>query len=40
MLAERAADIIRGQTLSPEKVKVTGDPQWQVQQRANQPKRQ
>ena len=40
MLAERAADIIRGQTLSPEKVNVTGDPQWQVQQRANQPKRQ
>jgi hypothetical protein len=25
--------------LSPEIVKVTGDTQWQVQQRANKPKR-
>jgi choline dehydrogenase len=39
MLAERAADLIKGHHLPPEVVKVTGDPQWQVQQRANQPKR-
>ena len=39
MLAERAADIIKGHTLPPETVKVTGDPQWQIQQRANTPKR-
>jgi choline dehydrogenase len=39
MLAERAADMIKGHTLPPETVKVTGDPQWQTQQRANTPKR-
>ena len=39
MLAERAADIIKGHTLPPETVTVTGDPQWQIQQRANTPKR-
>jgi choline dehydrogenase len=39
MLAERAADIIKGHILSPEIVKVTGDTQWQVQQRSNTPKR-
>jgi len=39
MLAERAADLIKNQTLPPETVKVTGDTQWQIQQRANTPKR-
>jgi choline dehydrogenase len=39
MLAERAADLIRGHHLPPETVKVTGDVQWQTQQRANTPKR-
>jgi choline dehydrogenase len=39
MLAERAADLIKGHHLPPETVKVTGDVQWQTQQRANTPKR-
>ena len=39
MLAERAADLIKGQVLPPETVKVTGDQQWQTQQRANPCKR-
>jgi choline dehydrogenase len=39
MLAERAADLIKGHVLPPETVKVTGDPQWPIQQRANKPKR-
>ena len=39
MLAERAADLIKGEILAPESVKVTGDTHWQTQQRANQAKR-
>jgi len=39
MLAERAADLIKGEVLAPESVKVTGDTHWQTQQRANQAKR-
>lgn len=39
MLAERAADLIKGHTLAPETVKVTGDLHWQSQQRTNQAKR-
>jgi choline dehydrogenase len=39
MLAERAADLIKGHHLPPETVKVTGDVQWQTQQRASTPKR-
>lgn len=39
MLAERAADLIKGNTLAPETVKVTGDLHWQSQQRTNQAKR-
>ncbi|WP_293746139.1 choline dehydrogenase [uncultured Paraglaciecola sp.] len=39
MLAERAADLIKGSVLAPELVKVTGDTHWKTQQRANQPKR-
>jgi choline dehydrogenase len=41
MLAERAADMIKGHSLPPETVTVTvtGDPQWKTQQRANTPKR-
>jgi choline dehydrogenase len=39
MVAERAADLIKGHVLAPETVKVTGDIHWQVQQRANQAKR-
>jgi choline dehydrogenase len=39
MLAERAADLIKGHSLPPETVTVTGDPQWKTQQRANTPKR-
>ena len=39
MLAERAADLIKGSVLAPETVTVTGDTQWQTQQRVNQPKR-
>jgi len=39
MLAERAADIIKGHTLPPESVTVTLDAQRQGQQRANLAKR-
>jgi choline dehydrogenase len=39
MLAERAADLIKGSVLRPETVKVTGDTHWQTQQRSNHPKR-
>jgi choline dehydrogenase len=39
MLAERAADLIKGHSLPPETVEVTGDTQWKIQQRANTPKR-
>ncbi|MFT6776309.1 MAG: choline dehydrogenase [Paraglaciecola sp.] len=39
MLAERAADLIKGHSLPPETVTVTCDPQWKTQQRANTPKR-
>lgn len=39
MLAERAADLIKGTVLPPETVTVTGDAQWQTQQRVNPPKR-
>ncbi|WP_299082718.1 choline dehydrogenase [uncultured Paraglaciecola sp.] len=39
MLAERAADLIKGHALPPETVPVTGDQQWQTQQRAGQAKR-
>jgi choline dehydrogenase len=39
MLAERAADLIKGHTLPPETVTITGDTQWQIQQRGNTPKR-
>ncbi len=39
MLAERAADLIKGTVLPPETVKVTGDTHWQTQQRVNSPKR-
>jgi choline dehydrogenase len=39
MLAERAADLIKGHHLPPETVEVTGDVQWQTQQRASTPKR-
>ncbi|MFT6992256.1 MAG: choline dehydrogenase [Paraglaciecola sp.] len=39
MLAERAADLIKGNTLPPETVKITGDIHWKTQQRAKQPKR-
>jgi choline dehydrogenase len=39
MLAERAADLIKGQTLPPETVEVTGDTQWQTQQRVDNAKR-
>jgi choline dehydrogenase len=39
MLAERAADLIKGHSLPPETLKVTGDTQWKIQQRANTPKR-
>jgi choline dehydrogenase len=39
MLAERAADLIKGHSLPPETLEVTGDTQWKIQQRANTPKR-
>ncbi|MEP1446531.1 MAG: choline dehydrogenase [Paraglaciecola sp.] len=39
MLAERAADLIKGNTLAPETVKVMGDAHWETQQRTNQAKR-
>jgi choline dehydrogenase len=38
MLAERAADIIKGQTLTAEHVSVLVDEQWQQRQRANKTK--
>jgi choline dehydrogenase len=39
MLAERAADLIKGHSLPPETVTTTGHTQWKTQQRASQPKR-
>ncbi|MGB0495545.1 MAG: choline dehydrogenase [Kangiellaceae bacterium] len=39
MLAERAADLIKGETLAPEKYPATIDNNWSTQQRANRPKR-
>ena len=39
MLAERAADIIKGDVLSPEVVAINIDNKWQTQQRVNVPKR-
>jgi choline dehydrogenase len=39
MLAERAADLIKGHSLPPETVTTTGHSQWKTQQRASQPKR-
>ena len=40
MVAERAADIIRGkELLAPSTAKVTIDPKWQEQQRSAAPKR-
>lgn len=39
MLAERAADLIKGNVLAPEEVKVVGDNAWQTQQRSKSPAR-
>ena len=40
MVAERAADLIRGrETLAPSQAAVKIAPNWQQQQRANEPKR-
>lgn len=39
MVAERAADLIKGNVLTPVYAKVSGDEQWQSRQRAGQSKR-
>ena len=40
MVAERAADLIRGrETLAPSQAAIKIAPNWQQQQRANEPKR-
>lgn len=40
MLAERAADLIKGKMLAPVHSEVKIDPNWSLQQRQNSPKRQ
>ncbi len=39
MVAERVADLIKGVCLAPEYVAVSGDKNWQTQQRTNRPAR-
>jgi choline dehydrogenase len=39
MLAERAADLIKGEVLGPDEHEVTIAANWATQQRANSPKR-